>query len=243
MKPKILRNVPMGKRYRMIDFEWPDDNAQPGQFVMIRVTDSVDPLLRRPMSIAGLANGRMSIVCAVLGKGTAILSEKSEGDFLDVTGPYGVGFNPPESETALLCVMGGVGTAPFLFLKSRSNKKIIAFYGAADKDGLGIQTKFDEMHFSTVDGSVGTKGLVTDILLAHPEIKNKNAFLLACGPKGMLKAVDQICVREKIQGELSLEERMGCGFGVCLGCMVETDEGNKRVCVEGPVFKAGTVKW
>lgn len=244
MKCKIIRNASLGGRYHILDFKWHGDDAKPGQFVMVRVTESSDPLLRRPMSIAGLHDGMMQIIYNVVGRGTSLLAEKKAGEQIDVIGPFGTAFEPPKEADALLCVMGGVGTAPFLFLFNRfKEKKLIAFFGAANKDGLGIQAPFGELHFATEDGSAGKRGLVTELLLEHPALKSGNAYIMACGPKGMLKAVDEICARLKIPGELSLEEKMGCGFGVCLGCAVETISGNKRVCVEGPVFKAGTIKW
>jgi dihydroorotate dehydrogenase electron transfer subunit len=243
MKTKIIQNKSLG-RYRSMDFEWPDDNAKPGQFVMVRVVDSVDPLLRRPMSIANLADGRMNIIYSVAGRGTALMAEKTAGEFLDIIGPFGSSFDPPKTAKNLFCVMGGVGAAPFVFFQNRNkDKKMIAFFGAANKKGLALRHPFHETHFSTEDGSEGKRGLVTDILLEQLVLKNNDAYIMACGPKGMLKAVDDICVKNNIPGELSLEERMGCGFGVCLGCVVVTDEGNKRVCVEGPVFKAGSIKW
>jgi dihydroorotate dehydrogenase electron transfer subunit len=196
------------------------------------------------MSIANLADGRMNIIYSVAGRGTALLAEKTTGDFLDVIGPFGSAFDPPKTADNLLCVMGGVGAAPFVFFQNRNkDRRMTAFFGAANKDGFGIPTPFAETLFATEDGSEGTRGLVTDILLKHFAMKNNDAHVMACGPKGMLKAVDDICVKNNIPGELSLEERMGCGFGVCLGCVVVTDEGNKRVCVEGPVFKAGSIKW
>ncbi|MBI3580461.1 MAG: dihydroorotate dehydrogenase electron transfer subunit [Nitrospinae bacterium] len=244
MKRKIIRHESLGGRYRSMDFEWPDDGAKPGQFVMVRISDSTDPLLRRPMSIANLEDGLMSIIYNVAGRGTSLMAEKRAGEAVDVLGPFGTSFDPPKNASHLLCVMGGVGAAPFLFLKKRNkDRKMVGFYGAANKDGLGISIPMDEMHFATEDGSVEKRGLVTDVLLEHPAMKNRDAHIMACGPKGMLRAVDEICVKHKISGELSLEERMGCGFGVCLGCAVETDAGNKRACVDGPVFKAGTIRW
>jgi dihydroorotate dehydrogenase electron transfer subunit len=241
---KIIRNESLGGHYHIMSFEWKGNDATPGQFVMLRVFNSTDPLLRRPMSIAGLNNGIMNIIYSVSGRGSAILERMNGGDMLDVIGPFGNGFTLPDDAQAILCIMGGVGTAPFIFLKNRNNgRNFIAFYGAANSDGLGIKAPFSEIHFATIDGSVGKKGLVTDILLEHPAIKNKSNLILACGPTGMLKAVDEICAKYGISGQLSLEEKMGCGFGVCLGCVVDSTEGKKRICVEGPIFKAGTVKW
>jgi dihydroorotate dehydrogenase electron transfer subunit len=245
MKRTIFQNRRLSEsKYFIMSFKWPDDDAKPGQFVMVRVSESADPLLRRPMSIAGLRDGRMDVIYNVAGRGTSLMAEKKGGETIDVIGPFGNGFTAPENADSILCVMGGVGAAPFLFLKNRNkDRKMVAFYGAANKDGLGIKIPMDELHFATEDGSFGRRGLVTDVLLEHPAMKNRDAHIMACGPKGMLKAVDEICVNHKISGELSLEERMGCGFGVCLGCAVETDAGNKRACVEGPVFKSGTIKW
>jgi dihydroorotate dehydrogenase electron transfer subunit len=196
------------------------------------------------MSIAGLHDDAMTIIYSVAGRGSAILAGMKSGERVDVIGPFGNGFTIPQYAEKILCVMGGVGTAPFIFLKNRNEgRRFVAFYGAANKEGLGIPVAFPEVNFVTIDGSAGKKGLVTEILMEHPAINEKNNLILACGPTGMLKAVDAICVKYGIPGQLSLEEKMGCGFGVCLGCVVETTEGKKRVCVEGPVFKAGSVKW
>lgn len=243
MKTVIVRNAPLASRYYGMEFEWPGDDANPGQFVMVRVSDSTDPLLRRPMSIADLGNGVMRIIYTAAGRGTELLAKKTRGESLDVIGPFGTAFDPPKTADHLLCVMGGVGAAPFVFFQNRNkDRKITAFYGEATAENF-LWGPFSNAECSTEDGSYGTRGRVTDILLGHPALKNKHAHIMACGPGGMLRAVDEICVKNKISGELSLEERMGCGFGVCLGCAVETEAGNKRACVEGPVFKAGTIKW
>lgn len=249
MKSKIIRNASLGQRYFTMSFEATFENAEPGQFVMIRSESSFDPLLRRPMSIAGFHDGIVNIIYCVVGRGTTLFAEKQAGEYIDVIGPFGNYFNPPKSADTLLCVMGGVGVAPLLFFRNRNKERnLIALFGSATdfkdvREGFVAAGGFSEYETATMDGSQGKKGLVTDLLIKRREWGKDSSYVLACGPTGMLKAVDALCAHHGMRGELSLEERMGCGFGVCLGCVCDTTGGRKRMCVEGPVFKTGEVLW
>lgn len=242
MKSKIISSREVTRGYFQMEFEFPAA-ASPGQFIMMKTAEHNDPLLRRPMSIAGLDGGVMSVIFKVVGRGTGLLAEKQAGEHIDVIGPFGSVFNPPENETALL-VGGGIGIAPLLFWAKRNPlRKAAAFIGGATENDILRAEEFSEVHIVTENGSRGRKGLVTAPLVEHDAYKNKTGYILACGPTGMLKAVDALCARHGMKGELSLEERMGCGFGVCLGCVCDTTGGRKRMCVEGPVFKTGEVLW
>lgn len=248
MKVKIIENRPLTGGCFSITFECPTGEAKPGQFVMIRVSDGYDPLLRRPMSIADQADGTATIICKVVGRGTATLSQKKVGQCLDVSGFLGNAFDPQDDGKTIVLIGGGIGIAPLLFFANRNrNRKMITAIGGASSDDILYAETFAEndlpVIITTQDGSRGKKGVVTDALPELGAVKEGDAYLLACGPTGMLKAVDSFCSETGIKGEISVEEKMGCGFGVCLGCMVETDDGKKRVCVEGPVFKTGTLKW
>jgi len=220
--------------------------SKAGQFVMVRVRDSIVPLLRRPMSIAGYDDGKLRLIFKKFGQGTEILSRLSVGDRLDVSRPYGNFFAPPEGKEVIL-VGGGVGIPPLLnYANSNPDAKPIVVVGGASKDNIFGVEEFKktakEIIITTVNGSLGIEGLLTkplsSILKSHA-----NAYIIACGPLLMLKAIDELCTKLKVDGELSMEEQMGCGFGVCLGCMIETGNGRQRVCVEGPVFKIGSIRW
>ncbi len=242
MKSNIITSREVKRGYFRMEFEFAGE-ALPGQFIMLKVAEHNDPLLRRPMSIAGLDGGVMSVIFKVVGRGTALLAEKKAGDHIDVLGPFGSAFTPPKTDAVLL-VAGGIGVAPLLFWAKRNpSRRAAAFIGGATENDILCSDEFSEAHVATENGSVGRKGLVTAPLIEHAAYKNKTGYILACGPTGMLKAIDQLAVKDGLRGELSLEERMGCGFGVCLGCVCDTTGGRKRMCVEGPVFKTGEVLW
>ncbi len=243
MKTRIISNLQIAPGYFHITFE-ASFTARPGQFVMIRADEGSDPLLRRPMSLAGCGDGSAEIIYKVVGAGTSLMSQKKAGEMLDVIGPFGNFFNPPENAENILLIGGGIGIAPLLFYARQNNgRSITAFIGGATKNDIVMVDEFEKHCNETVvmteDGSAGTRGLV----LAPAEKFFKKGHIISCGPYGMLKAVDKIAGEKKMSGEISMEERMGCGFGVCLGCMVETRNGPKRVCVDGPVFKTGVLKW
>nr|WP_309099304.1 dihydroorotate dehydrogenase electron transfer subunit [Fredinandcohnia onubensis] len=223
----------------------------PGQFVHVKVSDGIDPLLRRPISIANIDQEKQecTLIYRKEGLGTRVLSEKNIDQSVDVLGPLGNGFPVDEvgvGETALL-VGGGIGVPPLYELSKRlvaKGVKVIHVLGFQSKSAVFYEEKFSvlgETHIATVDGTVGTKGFVTDVIS-----NNGITFdtLYSCGPTPMLKALEKAFPDRNAY--ISLEERMGCGIGACFACVChlqDDPEGYtyKKVCSDGPVFKVGEV--
>ncbi len=247
MKVKIISNKKIARDALRLTVEAPFLSSKAGQFVMVKVSDSLVPLLRRPMSIAGHEGRELSIIYKTVGEGTKILATKKAGDEIDIDGPYGNWFDPPEGKKIIM-VGGGAGIPPLLYF-AKQNKNhglnITAIVGGASKDDIfGLEELNNACRktiITTNDGSDGIKGFTIDAL---KDIENvNNCHIISCGPLGMLEAIEAFCESNGVSAEVSTEEKMGCGFGVCLGCMVETVEGKKRVCVSGPVFKTGVIQW
>ncbi|MGY3713982.1 dihydroorotate dehydrogenase electron transfer subunit [Sutcliffiella cohnii] len=245
---KIARNI-----YEMtLQGELVSLMNHPGQFVHIRVGDSLDPILRRPISIAKINKEEQTftIVYRAEGKGTLLLSQKKIGDLVDVLGPLGNGFSintVPTGEKALI-VGGGIGVPPLLELSKQLNAvgiETIHVLGFQSKEAVFYEQQFlslGDTYIATVDGSYGTEGFVTNVL-------NDNPFsfhtVFSCGPTVMLKVIE-----EKYSTNypvfLSLEERMGCGIGACFACVCHRKDDPtgftyRKVCTDGPVFPAGEV--
>lgn len=234
-------------------------DALPGQFVNIKVGETIEPLLRRPFSIHRIKGSNIEILYEVVGKGTEILSQKESGEYLDIIGPLGNGFDlqipNPESQAPILAA-GGMGVAPLTFLAEnlvRSSKfvvhsKPVILLGAKTKKQILCEEEFRKLgcnvEIATDDGSRGFKGKVTD-LLRHlvSTIDYRPSTIYACGPRPMLKEITRISQRCDILAQISLEEHMACGIGACLGCVVKTTQGYERVCKEGPVFNADEIIW
>jgi dihydroorotate dehydrogenase electron transfer subunit len=229
--------------------------AQPGQFLMIRVNDGWDPFLRRPISVHAREQGALEIFFQAVGRGTDLLARKREGDALDIIGPLGKGFDLGgirTGETACL-VGGGRGIAPLFFLGRKLlslRAKVETLYGGKSREDLPLKSKLDEAGLeadcSTDDGSYGFPGLVTGLLEA--KIRNvRPDILFACGPDPMMKKAAEIAAAHKIPAQLSLESIMGCGFGACWGCVkkIQTPGGGawKKICEDGPVVRAEDVIW
>jgi dihydroorotate dehydrogenase electron transfer subunit len=227
-------------------------NASPGQFLEIKVCDEGLPLLRRPISIHGVNGSRVQLIYEVVGSGTRVLSGRRKGEALDVIGPLGKGFEygrKPGGKAVL--VAGGMGVAPLLFLAKKIKlAKPLVLIGAGSREQLLCLQEFKafgcRMAIATDDGSAGFKGKVTELLdrlLREMSDAGRPGNIYACGPQPMLKAVAKICLGYNINSQLSLERHMACGFGACLGCVVSTKSGYKRVCKEGPVFKGEELLW
>ena len=205
----------------------------PGQFVNIRVEGQ---FLRRPISVCNITDGVLTIIYKVVGAGTEAMSQLPVGTQLDVLTVLGNGYDLSKAGEKPLLVGGGVGVPP-MYMLARQLREI----GKAVRVILGFNTKdevFYEEEFralgcdvtvTTVDGSHGVKGFVTNAL------DGKQSYYYTCGPLPMIKALLQAA---GTNGEVSMEERMGCGFGACMGCTIQTTKGPKRVCKEGPVFPA-----
>ena len=172
-----------------------------------------------------------------LGKGTHIISKLGPGDELEVLGPLGKGFNL-DLEGSIALVSGGIGIAPMIYLAKRLDA-IKDFYCGFRKEAYYIDKLKDHVNsifISTEEGSIGHKGFITDLL--KPE---KYKGVIACGPIPMMKKVVEMCKHEGVPTYISMENRMACGIGACLGCTIQTSSGMKRVCKEGPVFSGEEV--
>ncbi|MBI5184398.1 MAG: dihydroorotate dehydrogenase electron transfer subunit [Nitrospinae bacterium] len=244
--------------------------AKPGQFVMISVRDGrYDPILRRPMGIMFIEKWGIEILYQLVGRGTYIISRMGPGDPIDVIGPFGNGFQL-RHDRDIWIIAGGCGLAPFFELvkqlshKMEKGKKITMFLGARtypDLPALGLLERFGiKPGIATEDGSAGFHGLVTELVensLSESHGKD-GPLLLASGPFGMLRALADLAVRRGLECFVSIDRRMACGFGVCLGCVVpvkqvsedaqESGESGagisyKCACTDGPVFNAREIVW
>lgn len=225
------------------------DKALPGQFIQVYCSEgeSYDPLLPRPFSLFRIEKekGCLELVFRVVGRGTSWLSKRRTGSSLKLLGPLGRGFTDPREFSRVLLFAGGIGMPP-LFSVAEVSKEVdfTLFYGARSQGELIFlerwQQMTDQIFLATDDGSAGQQGNIVE--LASSLLDSGSAdFYYACGPRPMLKAVKRLMAKLKIPGELSLEERMACGVGACLGCVCRTTSGYARVCTEGPVFAAEEV--
>ena len=204
-----------------------------GQFVNIRVEGQ---FLRRPISVCNIADGILTIIYKVVGVGTEAMSHLPIGAQLDVLTILGNGYDLTKAGDAPLLVGGGVGVPPMYMLARQlreEGKRVCVVLGFNTKEEVFYEEEFRalgcEVIVTTVDGSCGVKGFVTNAF------DGQQSFYYTCGPLPMIKAVMRALGK---QGEVSMEERMGCGFGACMGCTIQTTKGPKRVCKEGPVFDA-----
>lgn len=235
----IMENVPVtGSVYRM-RLEGAELEAQkPGGFVNIRL-DGL--FLRRPISVFDSAPGSLTILYKVVGKGTEQMSGMKAGETLDVLTGLGNGYDLAKAGDHPLLLGGGVGVPPLYLLAKQliaAGKKVSAVLGfntAAEVFGEAeFRTLGCDVTVTTADGSYGVKGFVTDALPAE------YSYFYTCGPEPMLKAVYRAA---KTSGQFSFEERMGCGFGACMGCSCKTITGYKRICREGPVLEKEEILW
>jgi dihydroorotate dehydrogenase electron transfer subunit len=224
-------------------------SAVPGQFVHLRVGDSWDPLLRRPMSIYRIRPSGVSIMVRAVGRGSDLVAHTQPGQWLDCLGPLGRGFSLKRGDTRLLMIGGGYGVAPLLgltesVLGGKPRAEVTLLVGASSAEHVfpaRLVPAAVEYHAATMDGSLGYHGYVTDLL---PEFLEWADAVYACGPHGMLESVARECrTRPSLSTQLAMEQRMGCAMGVCLGCVTPTTRGYKRVCRDGPVFEAGELIW
>ena len=241
---------------------------QPGQFAHVRITPMKDALLRRPFSIFQAAGDTFSILYKTVGKGTEILARMRSGEEVSVIAPLGHGFTVPQKggETPLL-VAGGYGMAAMFLLAQRSPQKGMVFVGGRRRVDILCEKEFAaigwEVRVTTEDGSHGEKGLVTHPLIV--ELKRRampfssdhspanvaraphSIKIFACGPTPMLKAVGKISAEFNVPAELSMDEHMCCGVGVCLTCVIPVKSADRweyqRTCTEGPVFDSRDIVW
>jgi dihydroorotate dehydrogenase electron transfer subunit len=256
-RARIIRKESWGN-YFLLSLESPQiaRDAQPGQFLMVRPTMETHPLLRRPFSIFSADGTRVAIFFQKIGLGTRLLSEKREGDDVDIIGPLGTGFTlqrgRDDDQAAL--VGGGRGIAPLYFLARKLRAEggsVKVFYGGKSLSDLPTRERFEKngivLSCATEDGSFGKRGLVTEVLEAERNEGFSASQIYACGPEPMLKKIAEIAATRNIPAELSLESVMGCGFGACWGCVKKIKKDNAigwhKICEEGPVFKAKDIVW
>ncbi|MDP2938151.1 MAG: dihydroorotate dehydrogenase electron transfer subunit [Candidatus Omnitrophota bacterium] len=261
VRVKILYNKKIKGNYFYLVLRAPKiaKESLPGQFLNIKVNDTYEPLLRRPVSIHIVKGANIELLYEVVGKATEILSRRKTGEYLDVIGPLGNGFNYPLSAIRYplsVLVAGGMGIAPLIFLAekllkprvSRHKLEVVVLIGAKTKDQILCEKELKnlgcEVKIATDDGSKGFKGYASELLKeVLSTIDYRLSTIYACGPKPMLKEIAKISKKHTIPAQLSLEEHMACGIGACLGCVVNTKEGFKRVCKEGPVFDGDGIIW
>ena len=236
----------------------------PGQFVMIRDPDRGEPLLPRPISVYGFQREEdhaiLNLLCRIAGRGTSLLSRLNPGSTLTVLGPLGRGFTIDPDVRQLLLVAGGVGAAPLAFLLQEGSlpnllsgkRQVTAYLGAGTAElltGLNRFQGFCDLRTATDDGSCGYHGTVTELLAVDlGGYDAKSTLILACGPEAMIRSLALLLGDTRIRCQVSLEERMACGVGACLGCVVAIKEGEgrtgyRRVCHDGPVFDIGEILW
>ena len=230
--------------YRMV-LEGPLEGSitAPGQFVNLKLPGYY---LRRPISVCEWTEDTVTLIYKVVGHGTEAMAATPVGESFDLLAGLGNGFNTALSGDAPLLIGGGVGIPPLyglckvLLAEGKSPSVILGFNTAEE---IFLKEEFEELlkdtdgnvYVTTVDGSAGTKGFVTDVM------KDLDyTFFYTCGPMPMFQAIESVA---KTSGQYSFEERMGCGFGACMGCSIQTKEGNKRVCKDGPVLMREEILW
>lgn len=231
----IIENIEIAKNIYLIKLKG-DFKGSPGQFYMLRGWEGNDPFLPRPISIADLRDGILTMIYEVKGKGTHIISDLRPGKTLSLLGPLGNGFPIAEGKKIAI-VSGGIGIAPMLYLARSLGDKADLYAGFRDETYLldGFDEYVSEIHISTENGSQGHKGFVTDMI--DPEAYD---IVYSCGPMPMMEALGRLC-KSRTELFVSLESHMACGIGICLGCTIPTVRGMERVCKEGPVFLAEEV--
>ena len=211
----------------------------PGQFVNIKLDEF---FLRRPISVCDCVGENLTLIYKTVGRGTERMSRMGAGDELDLLTGLGNGYNTKISCGNPLLVGGGVGVPPMYMLCKElisEGKNVTVVLGFNSKADVFYEDEFRalgaDVHIATADGTYGTKGFVTDV------IKDMQyTFFYTCGPEPMFRAMHKIM---KTPGQYSFEERMGCGFGACMGCSCKTLTGNKRICKEGPVMESEEIIW
>ena len=212
--------------------------TRPGQFINIKVPDKY---LRRPISVCDFDAETVTVIYKVVGEGTKIMSEMEKGISLDVLTGLGNGFDIGKSGDRPLLIGGGVGVPPLYNLAEKlkdEGKSVTVILGFNTSDEVFLKEEFEKIatvYLTTADGSEGQKGFVTDAMDGIDY-----DYIYTCGPQAMLRAVYD---KSKTGGQFSFEERMGCGFGACMGCSCKTKYGAKRICKDGPVLEKEEIIW
>ena len=222
--------------------------VKPGQFLHLKITGSLDPFFRRPFSYYRVGGDRVEVLYEILGRGTSLLAGFKKGERLRVLGPLGREFSREIGKKKRILIGGGVGVPPLVFLAERYGCYRFFIGTKSRREVLPaneIQKFRAQVFYTTEDGSYGTQGLVTKLLeklLDEERGSPGDYFIQTCGPNRMMQRVMELAHSYGVEGEASWDERMACGVGVCLGCMVLTKGGWTPSCTEGPVFRFSEMK-
>lgn len=237
---KIISNNEIASGIFKMRLSFPVEYPQPepGQFVNVYLNDK-SCLLPRPISVCDWEDGVLTLVYAVVGDGTKMISGYASGERIRISTPLGNGFSMEGLERCVL-VGGGVGVPPLLYLAKKLTASVRVVLGFRSEPFLADEFPC-EVEIATEDGSAGMKGNVIDLM---ENINTSGCVqILACGPKPMLKALADFAAGRGLSLQVSMEERMGCGYGACVGCVCKTMNGNRKVCEDGPVFDGSEVNW
>ena len=255
----ILSNQQVGPRLHLMVLEAPEIAARvaPGQFVHMKVPRMDDHILRRPFSIyaADAAAGTVDILYQVVGYGSDHMTGLEAGLCAELMGPVGTGWHAGENVERALLVAGGVGAAPLFMLAEQlvgRGVKLDVVLGAQTEQALVCRSRYEELlgccpNCSTDDGTFGRAGFCTSLVeeaLAAAENEGRPYdYLAVCGPEPLMRIVARLAQAHGVPAQVSMEKRMACGIGACLSCVVDTVDGKKRACVDGPVFDSQKVVW
>lgn len=248
----IIENTPLNATnflIRLVSIK-PLPKFVPGQFVNVEINNSSEIFLRRPFSVFEInySLNSISLIVKILGRGSKKLTEIKAGESVNLIFPLGKGFTFPNPNERILLIGGGSGVAPMLFLAKESGLKpdnvhlILGAKSFEDHINIDDYRQFGNFYFTTEDGSLGERGFVTQHSVFQNKLKTFDK-IYACGPDAMMKAIAREAKKSNIFCEVSLENLMACGFGVCLCCIEPTVRGNLCVCTEGPVFNINDLKW
>ncbi len=248
----VVSNVPLGDKFFVLTLSADLPEPAPGQFAMLSAgSKGLDPYLKRPISFLGGGNGQYSFLIAKVGKGTNLLGNLSRGSTIGIVGPLGNAFPVPDTKADIVAVGGGVGVPPLVFLMERlaargHKGRRVLIVGARSASGLLLThtaLNWSEVLTSTDDGSAGFEGTASELLSEFLSKSSHPSMVYTCGPMPMMQAVSKVSREHSIACYASLEARMGCGTGVCMGCAVELKDGGfAHVCSDGPVFETSKIK-
>lgn len=254
-KAEIAENKKLNSDYSLLTFVplGKPVEHEPGQFFMVGLDGEYDPLLKRPFSIFRRRPKGFQILYKIRGRGTSLMRNLGRGSMIHVLGPLGNSYPLPAKGYTPVIVAGGVGIASVFSLAERlaaEKNRAHVYYGARGESDLLMVSAFKKVAkrlcIATDDGSCGERGCITDMLSVFPPhlaLRDKKTVMYACGPRKMLETVAGIAADRGVEAYVSMEENMACGIGACLGCVVRTVNGHKRVCKEGPVFDAKEIVW
>ena len=249
-KSKIVYNKKINDNYFTMSISGSSEilKAESGNFIMLKTNKNnlvYDPLLRRSFAVSDIEDANIIITYKVIGKGTLDLTYYNSSDYIETTEPLGNSFSYSLNNKNIAIIAGGIGIAPFplLFKKLLNHSNNIdIYYGGKSKNDIVLLEKFKAAHniiITTEDGSMGNKGLITDY------INKEYEFAFVCGPNAMMRNVIQK-LNKTCEVQVSMEERMACGIGICMGCIVNFYEDtivNKKCCKDGPIFDGRKVIW